>query len=153
MKWDSPPDIKNQAIAEIPASSVPSSKTSSSALFSHAGCGLGCVGRREAVGVGRCQQDRACPQGDVVALPLGTVGQPHGPSAPRTGAATLTLKPQSKCGPRNSSTRLQPLPLCTGSLGWWDADHLESSALVQETLRVLRGGRTPRNASEKCASG
>lgn len=32
MKWDCPPDIKSQAIAEIPASSVPSSKTSSSAL-------------------------------------------------------------------------------------------------------------------------
>lgn len=65
------------------------------------------------------------------------------PSAPRTGAAILTLKAQSMCGPHNSSTHLQPLPLWTRSLGWWDVDQLESSALVQEILRVLRGGRNP----------
>lgn len=45
MKWDCPLDIKNQEVGEIPTSSVPSSKTSSNALLSHAGCGLGWVRR------------------------------------------------------------------------------------------------------------
>ena len=45
MKWDCPPDIKNQETGEIPTSSVPSSKTSSNAFLSHAGCGLGWLRR------------------------------------------------------------------------------------------------------------